>query len=204
MSTKKAPTKWTPELIEELKSAYDAGMSYADMGVKFGIQTTSVHSIVGRYHPNKKPRGRGGDRTFFPEEKTQQMLKMYEEGHFLKDIAVALNVSGPFIDKELHKNRVLYPQAMHRLKVKRTKALAERGLNNKGMVVDLRKHKTVTNIKKPAYTDLDRAIDFLRKWTGVWLEKDTGKVVYGCTRKTPDEIIALAKRKGLVLEGGRV
>lgn len=194
---------WDDERIAELKKLYDADTSYSEMRAHFGIAGSTLYQALARYYPERRIRaGR-----IVTQQHIDKIKHGYSEGLSHEKIGALVGLSPSTIGFQISLYKKSDPDGYAALRAKRSAKLNERGLDFNGRPkcwVKPKKSLADSTNKHGAYTDLDRAIDFLRKWTGVWKEKHTGKVVYGNTRKTSEEIIALAKRKGLVLDGESV
>lgn len=200
----KKEIKWTAERRARLAEMYDAGATYPAIAEEFCLSETSVHAIVSRYHPNRVLRSRGSQIVLVTPEMIEQMLALYGDGLFLKDIADKLFVSITTIEARLRHHRQENPEAARALKSARTKALAEKGLGSTGRINNWKKHLGYTPVLAAAYTPLDAAMDVLRKFAPCSRDPQTGLIKYGSSRKTEEEIMALADRKRRQAEAWKV
>ncbi len=187
--------QWSDDDIALLKKMYDDKEPMEVIGSRFGMGKNGAIGAIHRFYPERKHRRKSADHA---DALDPRIMKWFAQGLIYADIAKAAGIGETKVHYQLAGLRKADPMGMAR-------AAEERAANKRRAKQEGRdkfwQKKTHNPFAKNDVTDLDRAINFLRKYTGVWKDKKSGKVVYGSTRKTPEEIIALAKRKGLVLDG---
>lgn len=189
---------WTAAEIAKLREMYDADASFDAMKRELGRTSGAIGAALKKHYPDRRIRHTHR----LTPEMIERIFHFYGEGLTYDQIADETGVSHTTVSAQLAKLKKDKPSAYAALRSVRAAKLKARGLDLSGRPKcwgKVKKSLADGNGNHRAYSDLDRAIDYLRKFTGVWKERNTGKVVYGTTRKTPAEIIALAERKGMAL-----
>lgn len=185
---------WTPERIQRLKTLYDAGEPYETIANQLGLAESSISALLSRFYPERLSR-----RTLsifrLGEDALNRMAELYGQAATYEEIAFELAIEKHRVSAHLTWLKENRPELMREIRARRTAIFAEMGRDSMGRIKNHRNHQPRAAIKQGAYTPLDEAIDYLRKFAPCHRDKNSGLIVYGRTRKTEDEIMALADRK---------
>lgn len=95
------PKKLTPDEIKDLRDAYDAGYTLAEIGILIGRKPSQVGNLILQYYPERKPRRVHVAKAATDDDK-QKTIQMWKDGSTIKVIANAVGVDHTTVSRWLN------------------------------------------------------------------------------------------------------
>lgn len=95
------PKKLTADQIKDLRDAYDAGFTVAEIGTLIGKTPSQTGNLILQYYPDRKPRRVHAAKAATDDDK-QKIIQMWNDGSTIKVIANAVGVDHTTVSRWLN------------------------------------------------------------------------------------------------------